>query len=126
MKEIKDFYRGLGQFETYVGDLLIFENKIIIPVYSSQVAKHPLNNTDIGIVHLDYCYYVFTGIAQSKRDVFRQVDDGFIEFSQTNFINTKIPTEGLTDFLLEMVDFNGLYQYWNWKDNCRVIKVSKI
>lgn len=112
MREIKGFYEEIGGFETYVGDILVVNNSLVLPIYNTQLAKHPLNNTNDNITHLDYCYFLFNGVYMSTRDVYRNVDDFF---RQTNYVNTEISKKDLSVFLLELVDFNDIYQYWNWE-----------
>jgi len=112
MKEIKDFFKETGQFDTYVGDVLVINNNIILPIYNSQMRGHPLCKKKEIIYHLDYCYYVFNEVLKSNRDVYN--NHATFKFSQTNYFNSKNKDNILNDFLLELVDFNGIYQYWNW------------
>jgi hypothetical protein len=117
MTEIIGFYNEIGNFETYVGDIIIINDNIILPIYSSQLVEHPLNTTSDYITHLDYCYYVFRDVKESKRDVYDNKAN--LKFEQISYIRTKHIKE-TSDFLLELVDFNGIYQYWNW-----IIKAAK-
>lgn len=111
MKEIIGFYSETGNFETYTGNILIINDNIILPIYNSQLSKHPLNNTE-NIVYLEFCYYLFRQVLISKRDIYKNDKEHYLE---TNYFNIENQKEKTSAFLLELIDYNSSYQYWNWE-----------
>lgn len=112
MKEINGFYNKVGVFETFVGDLVVVNKNLILPIFNCQLINHPLCEKLEGIYYLDYCYYIFRDVSKSTRDVYDNFSN--FKFSQTNYINSFYAKERLDDFLLELIDFNGINQFWNW------------
>lgn len=111
MKEIKGYFERTGSFESYVGEILYFNGNLLIPIFNSQLSNHPILAPK-EIIHIDYCFYKFSKVYISKRKVYSV--DGLKQFHQTNIINENINQSNMTKFLLETLDYKGLFQFWDW------------
>lgn len=112
MIKIDGFYDKTGNFETYVGNILIVNGSLIVPIYNSQLREHILCKNDKITYHLDYCYYIFKNVIESKRDVYDNFTN--LKFTDVNYFVTNNFKENNCDFLLELLDYKGDFQYWNW------------
>jgi hypothetical protein len=114
MKEIKNHFEHTGSIETYVGEIMLLNDSLVLPVFNSQLTQHPLNKTNDSITNIDYCYYVFFGVTRSSRDVYTIGHKSQTPIKQTNIFRKKLTDQESQHFLLEFIDYNEVYQYWNW------------
>lgn len=124
MQEIKGYYNEIGLFETYVGEIFVSGNRLMLSIYNAILGiHHPLNKTN-QISYLSYCIFSFNEAINSTREVYDNYSN-FL-FKETNYIKCLSREQKMNDFLLELIDINNTYQYWNWiitaKDFSIIIK----
>ena len=124
MQEIKGYYNEIGLFETYVGEIFVSGNRLMLSIYNAILGiHHPLNKTN-QISYLSYCFFSFNEAINSTREVYDNYSN-FL-FKETNYIKCLSREQKMYDFLLELIDINNTYQYWNWiitaKDFSIIIK----
>lgn len=111
MEKIDNYFSEIGTFESYVGEIIIRNNNIILPVFNCQLMVHPLNDLIKKIAHLDYSYFIFYNTKHSSRGVYYNGDK---TYNQINVSIENTQCNLMHDFLIEALDFNGFCQYWNW------------
>ncbi len=115
MIETKEHFEELGMFETYCGELLIYNQHLILPMYNIQLAEHPLNQTPQEVVYLDFGIAVFKNVLSSQRKVFLTKNGEHIEsFVRTDYLNTGFDATNAQKYLLELLDYQNGSQYWDW------------
>lgn len=115
MIEIKESFAELGMFETYVGELLFVNGHAIIPFYNLQLDRHPLNHGSDEIAHLKYGIGLFFNVRSSEREVHSTESPFPGAYKKADYINEEIAEKATQEYLIEAIDYQNTFQYWNWK-----------